>query len=46
MKEKETTLRLRESTKKKLNEIEFAKKGKSYDDILNELLDKYGRLAK
>ncbi len=40
-KEKISTIRVKESTKIKLVNLNFAKKGVSFDDILNELLNSY-----
>ena len=40
-KEKISTIRVREFTKERLIDLDFARKNRSYDNIINELLDRY-----
>jgi len=38
IKEKNTTIRIKESTKVKLINLKFVKKGMSYDEIINQII--------
>ena len=40
-KDKNSTIRVKDSTKNRLMDLDFAKKNLSYDDIINELLNRY-----
>ena len=45
-KEKNSTIRVNNSTKKKLVDLNFAKKDMSFDDIINELLNRHNKRGK
>lgn len=39
----DTTLRLKKTTKRRLDDLNFVKKGWSYDDILDKLIEAYNK---
>lgn len=46
IKEKESTIKVKESTKKKLTNLNFVKKGMTYNDIILKLVNKRKRRGK